>query len=148
MSPNPFVSARVTNDLFNLVQARCKATGEFKSEILVKALTTYLGSSPCTHPEVTNKDITAQVSSLESLTKDTAKRLRALETEFALVGWLLKSLGKQKFQALLNKAATQSVYKDLPSFCLDEYSKPDESELTTENSYLNLPEMPYAIGHS
>ncbi|MGF1512898.1 MAG: hypothetical protein ACFB5Z_04265 [Elainellaceae cyanobacterium] len=44
---NPFIGARISPDLDRAIAARMQATGQTKSDIMIAALTLYLGMKPC-----------------------------------------------------------------------------------------------------
>lgn len=44
---NPFIGARISPELERAIAARMEATGQTKSDVMIAALTLYLGMKPC-----------------------------------------------------------------------------------------------------
>ena len=77
MASNPFFSGRIPPDLYQHVEKHCKEVGESKTEILIKALSTYLNlpipstgeNSTISAPEVNKEMFEALEKRIEFLEK-------------------------------------------------------------------------------
>jgi hypothetical protein len=63
--PKPFFSGRIPSSLLKKIEERISQTGESKSQILIKALASYLDWSTGTEPTVTGEEAAQMLSNLE-----------------------------------------------------------------------------------